>query len=217
MRTSARGYSSVSAAEELSVIEKAADQEALDDDMLLEDLRVSKAMSKKYLKVSMAATVKEALKCMHDNHQKFALVVDEDEFLEGIITLGDIRRCLSKQQPSDISKGDSTADVNPCLVSSVCTKGISYRGQERGLLTCFADTDLAIARELMEASGVKQLPVVNRGGEPHKGRKRRVIAVLHYESIWNCLREEINHRKSVYQHSNRKDNNEEEIINSNGY
>lgn len=40
MRTSARGYSSVSAAEELSVIEKAADQEALDDDMLLEDLRV---------------------------------------------------------------------------------------------------------------------------------------------------------------------------------
>ncbi|PPS16162.1 hypothetical protein GOBAR_AA04411 [Gossypium barbadense] len=217
MRTSARGYSSVSAAEELSVIEKAADQEALDDDMLLEDLRVSKAMSKKYLKVSMAATVKEAMKCMHDNHQKFALVVDEDEFLEGIITLGDIRRCLSKKQPSDISMGDSTADVNPCLVSSVCTKGISYRGQERGLLTCFADTDLAIARELMEASGVKQLPVVNRGGEPHKGRKRRVIAVLHYESIWNCLREEINHRKSVYQHSHRKDNNEEETINSNGH
>ncbi|PPD79699.1 hypothetical protein GOBAR_DD23370 [Gossypium barbadense] len=217
MRTSARGYSSVSAAEELSVIEKAADQEALDDDMLLEDLRVSKAMSKKYLKVSMAATVKEAMKCMHDNHQKFALVVDEDNFLEGIITLGDIRRCLSKKQPSDISKGDSTADVNPCLVSSVCTKGISYRGQERGLLTCFADTDLAIARELMEASGVKQLPVVNRGGEPHKGRKRRVIAVLHYESIWNCLREEINHRKSVYQHSHRKDNNEEETINSNGH
>ncbi|KAK8318084.1 hypothetical protein V6Z12_A13G151800 [Gossypium hirsutum] len=217
MRTSARGYSSVSAAEELSVIEKAADQEALDDDMLLEDLRVSKAMSKKYLKVSMAATVKEAMKCMHDNHQKFALVVDEDNFLEGIITLGDIRRCLSKKQLSDISKGDSTADVNPCLVSSVCTKGISYRGQERGLLTCFADTDLAIARELMEASGVKQLPVVNRGGEPHKGRKRRVIAVLHYESIWNCLREEINHRKSVYQHSHRKDNNEEETINSNGH
>nr|KJB81482.1 hypothetical protein B456_013G147500 [Gossypium raimondii] len=187
------------------------------DYRILLPLMVSKAMSKKYLKVSMAATVREAMKCMHDNHQKFALVVDEDEFLEGIITLGDIRRCLSKKQPSDISMGDSTADVNPCLVSSVCTKGISFRGQERGLLTCFADTDLAIARELMEASGVKQLPVVNRGGEPHKGRKRRVIAVLHYESIWNCLREEINHRKSVYQHSNRKDNNEEEIINSNGY
>ncbi|KAK8497648.1 hypothetical protein V6N12_042836 [Hibiscus sabdariffa] len=163
MRNSARGYSSVSAAEELSVIDKAADLEALDRDMLLEDLRVSRG------------------------HVK------------------------------EVFEGDSTAlDVNACLVSSVCTKGISYRGQERGVLTCFPDTDLAIARELMEASGVKQLLVVKRGGEPHKGRKRRVIAVLHYDSIWNCLRDEINHRKAMYQHAHRKDN-EEEIVNANGH
>ncbi|KAK8490564.1 hypothetical protein V6N13_031734 [Hibiscus sabdariffa] len=214
-RNSARGYSSVSAAEELSVIEKAADLEALDEDMVLEELRVSRAMSK-FLKVSMAVTVKEAVKRMHDSHQKCALVVDEDDFLEGILTFGDIRRCLSKK-PSDVSKGDSTApDVNACLVSSVCTKGISYRGQERGVLTCFPETDLAMARELMEASGVKQLPVVKRGREPRKGRKRRVVAILHYNSIWNCLREEINHRKSMYQHAHRKDN-QEEIVNANGH
>ncbi|KAE8679190.1 Chloride channel protein CLC-f [Hibiscus syriacus] len=213
-RHSARGYSSVSAAEELSVIEKAIDLEALDEDMLLEDLRVSWAMSKNFLKVSMAVTVKEAMKSMHDGHQKCAVVVDEDDFLEGILTFGDIRRCLSKK-PSDVSKGDSTAlDANTCLVSSVCTKGISYRGQERGVLTCFPDTDLAIARELMEASGVKQLPVVKRGGEPHKGRKRRVLAILHYDSIWNCLREEINHRKAMYQHVQRKDK-QGEIANAN--
>ncbi|XP_039012271.1 chloride channel protein CLC-f-like isoform X2 [Hibiscus syriacus] len=214
-RNSARGYSSVSAAEELSVIEKASDLEALDEDMLLEDLRVSRAMSKKFLKVSMAVTIKEATKSMHDSHHRCALVVDEDDFLEGILTFGDIRRCLSKK-PSDFSKGDSTAlDVNACLVSSVCTKGISYQGQERGVLTCFPDTDLAIARELMEASGVKQLAVVKRGGEPHKGRKRRIIAILHYDSIWNCAREEINHRKAMYQHVHRKDN-QEEIVNANG-
>ena len=39
-RNLARGYSSLCAAEELSVIEKAADHEAIDEDMLLEDLRV---------------------------------------------------------------------------------------------------------------------------------------------------------------------------------
>lgn len=39
-RNLVRGYSSLSAAEELSVIEKSADHEAVDEDMLLEELRV---------------------------------------------------------------------------------------------------------------------------------------------------------------------------------
>lgn len=75
-----------------------------------------------------------------------------------------------------------------CAVSSVCTRKISYRGQERGLLTCYPDTDLETAKELMEAKGIKQLPVVRRGGEPLRGRKRRVVAILHYDLIWSCLR-----------------------------
>ncbi|XVE80666.1 hypothetical protein DITRI_Ditri14bG0156800 [Diplodiscus trichospermus] len=208
-RNLARGYSSLYAAEELSVLEKAADHEAIDEDMLLEDLRVSRALSKNYLKVSMTVTVKEAMKRMHDSHQNCALVVDEDDLLEGILTYGGIRRCLSKK-PSNVSVGDSKVqDMNTCLVSSVCTQGISYRGKERGLITCYPYTDLAIAKELMKAKGIKQLPVVKHGREPQNGRKRRIVAILHYESIWNCLREEINHRKSVYLH--RKENNPEEI------
>ncbi|KAI8011182.1 putative amino acid permease 7 [Camellia lanceoleosa] len=83
--------------------------------------------------------------------------------------------------------------VNTCLVSSICTRGISYRGRERGLLTCYPDTDLAIAKKLMEARGIKQLPVVKRGGEFQRERKHRIVAILYYDSIWNCLREEINH------------------------
>lgn len=78
--------------------------------------------------------------------------------------------------------------VNTCLVSSVCTRGIKYRGQERGLLTCYPDTDLSIAKELMEAKGIKQLPVIKRGREPRRRRKQRIAAILHYDSIWNCLR-----------------------------
>ncbi|KAG4176938.1 hypothetical protein ERO13_A11G276100v2 [Gossypium hirsutum] len=211
-RNLGRGYSSLYAAEELSDIEKAANHEVIDEDLLLEDLRVSEAMSKKYLKVSMAVTVKEAMKCMHDSHQNCVLVVDKDDLLEGILTYGDIRQYLSKKQ-SDVSIDDSTAlDVNTCLVSSVCTRGITYRGQERALLTCYPETNLAIAKVLMEAKEIKQLPVVKSSGEARKGRKRRIVGVLYYETIWNCLREEINHRKSV--HQQRKENNVEEVMNS---
>ncbi|XP_012434333.1 chloride channel protein CLC-f isoform X2 [Gossypium raimondii] len=182
------------------------------DYRILLPLMVSEAMSKKYLKVSMAVTVKEAMKCMHDSHQNCALVVDKDDLLEGILTYGDIRRYLSKKQ-SDVSIDDSTAlDVNTCVVSSVCTRGISYRGQERALLICYPETNLAIAKVLMEAKEIKQLPVVKSSGEPRQGRKRRIVGVLYYESIWNCLREEINHRKSV--HQQRKENNVEEVVNS---
>jgi CBS domain-containing protein len=78
--------------------------------------------------------------------------------------------------------------VNAILVSSVCTRSISYRGQERGILTCYPDVNLSIAKELMEAKGIKQLPVVKRGGGSKKGRKRRIVALLHYDAIQNCLR-----------------------------
>lgn len=73
-------------------------------------------------------------------------------------------------------------------MSCVCTRGISYRGRPRGLLTCYPDTDLASAKELMEAKGIKQLPVVKRGGELKKERKRRIVAILHYDSILDFLR-----------------------------
>lgn len=55
-------------------------------------------------------------------------------------------------------------------------------------MTCYPDTALASAKELMEAKGIKQLPVVKRG----KGRKRRIVAILHYDSIFSCLRFLIN-------------------------
>ncbi|KAH9804574.1 chloride channel protein CLC-f [Citrus sinensis] len=225
-RTLARGYSSLSPMEdknevlwrrtdggdelELSVVENSADSEAAEE-MLLEELKVSRAMSKDFVKVALTVTLKEAIESMKDGQQNCVLVVNGEDFLEGILTYGDIKRCLSKLS-SDNSKGDSIAsDVNTCLVSSICTRGISYRGRERGLLTCYPDTDLAIAKELMEAKGIKQLPVIKRSRELQRRRKQRIVAILHYDSIWNCLREEVNHRKSVYQRS--KDKNLEEISN----
>ncbi|KAK7849468.1 chloride channel protein clc-f [Quercus suber] len=193
-RSSVRGYASLSLADdkddggdlELSVIENGADIEALDK--LLEKLEVSQAMSKSCVKVSLEITLKEARDRMDDNQQTCVLVVDEEGLLEGILTCGDIRRYLSKKSSDDAKSDSRHLDVSACLVSSVCTRGLSYRGRERGLLTCYPDTNLAVAKELMEAKGIKQLPVVKRGVESNKERKRRIIALLHYDSIWNCLR-----------------------------
>ncbi|TKY49885.1 Chloride channel protein CLC-f [Spatholobus suberectus] len=219
--SSAREYSSVSNAEddnednwrqandgndlELRVVGDDIDLEAIDTELLLDNLQVSQAMSIQYLKVSSSATLKDAIKCLHDSQQNCVLVVDKEDFLEGILTYGDVKRCLS-QQSNDTSKSDSgILDANTCLVSSACTRGMSYRGRERGILTCYPNTSLAMAKELMEAKGIKQLPVVKRGGDHSRESKRRIVGLLHYDALWQCLRKEINHRQSAYQ--NRTDSN----------
>ncbi|KAK7259852.1 hypothetical protein RIF29_25467 [Crotalaria pallida] len=217
-RNSARGYSSISHAEdnvinwteanngdglELRDIEDVADLEAIDEELLLENLKVSQAMSKNYLKVLSSVTLKDAAKCIHDSQQNCVLVVDGDGFLEGILTYGDIRRCLPEKS-NDTSKSGSGLLDDTCLVSSVCTRGMSYRGRERGLLTCYPTTSLAMAKELMEARGIKQLPVVKRGVDHSRERKRRIVGLLHYDALWHCLRKEINHRKLAYQNRTEK-------------
>jgi CBS domain-containing protein len=55
------------------------------------------------------------------------------------------------------------------------------------LLTCFPDTDLTTAKNLMEARGIKQLPVVKRGVGHRTEGKRKLIALLYYDSIGHCL------------------------------
>ncbi|XP_068641654.1 chloride channel protein CLC-f-like [Aristolochia californica] len=178
-------------------VELSAVENIIHDDSVLDDLKVSYSMSKNYIKVLPTVNLKEAMQLMFDSQQNCVLVVNIDGLLEGILTLGDIKRGLSKMSV-DASNGDSAnLDVNGCVVSSVCTRGIQYRGNERGLLTCYPDTDLTTAKELIEAKGVKQLPVVRRGGDPLKERKRRVVALLHYDSIWHCLRQEMDRRNSV--------------------
>ncbi|CAN1197208.1 Chloride channel protein CLC-f [Linum perenne] len=201
-RVLGRGYSSVSNSDdkhephwrrneygddlELSVMQNSVEHEAVLEDFLLEDLKVSRVMSKNYPKVSASLTLKEAIKHMDANKQNCVFAVDDDDLLEGILTYGDIRRLSSKS--SNPSIDPKLTDVNNSLVSSVCTRGISYRGQLRGLLTCYPDTKLATAKELMEAKGIKQLPVVKHGRGSWKERKRRIVAILHYDAVWNYVR-----------------------------
>lgn len=71
-------------------------------------------MSKNYLKVTLSLYLKDALKYMKDNQQNCTLVVDDDDFLEGILTSGDIKRYLFKKY-GDTLKGDS---LSVCIVNA---------------------------------------------------------------------------------------------------
>lgn len=80
-RNLAKGYSSISHAEdndegnwkqgndgnglELRIVGDAADLEEIDEELLLDNLKVSQAMSVLYLKVSSSTPLKDAIKCMH--------------------------------------------------------------------------------------------------------------------------------------------------------
>ncbi|GAB2230345.1 hypothetical protein Droror1_Dr00014608 [Drosera rotundifolia] len=180
---------------ELSVIGNADFHEAVDEDFWLEDQKVSQAMSRDFLKIALTATLKEALKSMHENQQNCVVVVDHEGLLEGILTYGDVKRCLSKLAGQVSSDETILEDVYDCPVSSVCTRRISYCGRERGVLTCYPDTELAAAMDLMEAKGIKQLPVVRRGGNTQRERRRRIVAILHYNSILNFISREVNRQR----------------------
>ncbi|KAL5707025.1 hypothetical protein ACHQM5_025125 [Ranunculus cassubicifolius] len=226
---SARGYSSLPPLEEnndavwrgthdgsdleLSVMENATEHETINEEIMLDNLKVSQAMSKNYVKVLPTTTLKDTISVMHDSLHNCILVIDGEDLLEGIVTFGDIQRRALKISSDASSNGDrSVLDVKTCLVSSICTRGIQYRGRERGLITCYPDTDLAVAKELMEAKGIKQLPVVRRGGESRKERKRRVVGLLHYDSLRRCLRKEI--ERVMYQ---QKEGDEKEKAVTNGH
>ncbi|KAF7100938.1 hypothetical protein CFC21_102375 [Triticum aestivum] len=171
------------------------------EEMLLDELKVSRAMSKHFIKVTSSATIKEATLLMHDKQQGCVLVVDNEDFLEGIVTVGDIRRrgFESSEDANSTGENSSVLDVNSALVTSCLTRGFQYHGNERGLVTCFPDTDLSTAKVLMEVKGIKQLPVVKRGAGRRNDGRRKVLGLLHYESIGRCLREELERWKAIYQ------------------
>ncbi|KAL8147014.1 hypothetical protein AgCh_004653 [Apium graveolens] len=196
---------------ELSVMGSGSPREHIEEELYLENLKVSEAMTTKFVKVFLKHTIRDALRCMHDGQQNCALVVDTEDHLEGILTFGDIKRSLSASGAS--SSDSSVPDLRESLVSSICTRGINYRGHKRGLLTCYPDTDLAIAKQLMEARGIKQLPVVNRGVDFKEERKRRLIAVLFYDSVWSCIREGVNGQKLSANRKREEDTSEEKIRN----
>lgn len=64
-----------------------------------------------YVKVSPTSTLKEAIKLMHDNKESCVLVLDAEDLIEGILTLGDIQRGLFKESDNDPNSDSVVVDV----------------------------------------------------------------------------------------------------------
>uniref|UniRef100_A0A0D6QYJ3 Chloride channel protein n=1 Tax=Araucaria cunninghamii TaxID=56994 RepID=A0A0D6QYJ3_ARACU len=173
---------------ELCVLDNGTGLAIIPEDDLLHELKVAQAMSKNYIKVSANCTVKDAIQLMIEYQQKCVLVVDDEDLLEGIMTLGDLQREVQGTTDVNAHSEMTHFDVNTTLVSSVCTRGIHYRGHERGILICYPDTDLMMAKEVMEAREIKQLPVIIRVGERREERCRKLVGLLYYDAITDCLR-----------------------------
>ncbi|XP_078443437.1 chloride channel F isoform X2 [Wolffia australiana] len=170
--------------------------EDINEGLILDEIKV---MSKHYLKVLEMTDINQAMAMMQDNQETCALVVDADDMLEGILTLGDIRRALLRKS-AEIANPEcspSSPQVGNCQVSTICTRWTRIEGRWSGLVTCFPDTDLSTAIQLMEAKNVKHLPVVRRGGDWRRDGKRKLSGLIHYDSISHCLREEVDRRRAL--------------------
>ncbi|PKA51354.1 Chloride channel protein CLC-f [Apostasia shenzhenica] len=173
-----------------------------DDEALLDELQVSQAMSQNFVKVLPNISLKDALRLMNDKRQDCILVVDSEDFLDEILTLGDLNGSgveASRESPN-YPKVFQGLNVDVCPISSRLTQLFQHRVGESAIMACFPDTDLTTAKALMEAKGIKQLPVVQRGTYHRNRRKRRVVGLLKYNSIDHCLREELERRRQREEH-----------------
>ncbi|KAJ7546555.1 hypothetical protein O6H91_08G044500 [Diphasiastrum complanatum] len=179
---------------EVCTIEGFLAPEEIPEDELLEDVKVSQAMSKDFVKVQPTATVKEAIAAMLEAQQRCVLVVDDNDLLEGIMTLTDLHDTVVGAAMAT-SHGDVTIlEADSMLVASICTsKGVN-QGDETDLVVCYRDMNLYAAQQLMDINGVRQMPVVSRGGKRWQDRSRQVIGLLNREAIPISLRAEATKR-----------------------
>lgn len=107
---------------ELTVIENPDHKSFLDEETILEDLKVLRVMSKNYVKVSLGTSLREARNILKDSHQNCLVVVDDDDFLDGILTHGDIRRYLSNNVSTilDVSSNNRTKSHYRTLLFNFC-------------------------------------------------------------------------------------------------
>ncbi|KAI5071553.1 hypothetical protein GOP47_0013804 [Adiantum capillus-veneris] len=170
------------------------------EEELLDELKVGQAMSKNFAKVQATATVKEAVQAMLDAWQSCALVVDENDLLEGIFTVSDLHREVIGAAMAT-SQGDTTVlDVDSTLVAAICTCNFgSHDGGEgtddsNDIVVCYPDMSLRAAQHILYNRHVRQLPVVSRGGRRWQDRGRKLCGILTVEDISIFLRKEATKR-----------------------
>lgn len=126
------------------------------EEQLEEMIPVAAAMRTHYVTVFQHTSVQDAMALMLAEKEWCALVVDSDNYLKGILTLGDIQRYGKMARARASNK---LVEIRKVPVSEVCA---SWNGGGKGLelLTVFPHSSLKAARQLMAVRDLRQLPVV---------------------------------------------------------
>ncbi|KAJ0987163.1 hypothetical protein J5N97_005519 [Dioscorea zingiberensis] len=139
---------------------------------LVEKLTVLQAMKTRYITVLMSSSVVEAVTLMLVEKQPCVVIIDDDEFLVGLLSLEDIQN-FSKAAKE---RGTQT-EVDKILVSHVC----HLDGKKCQSWAVTPDTTLNIAERIMNSHGINQLPVVSEHVDSQK--RGRLVGLLDRESI----------------------------------
>jgi CBS domain containing-hemolysin-like protein len=83
-------------------------------------------MSKHYVKVTPTVTIKEATRLMQEKQQSCVLVVDNEDFLEGIVTLGDVRRKGFEPSETSHSTEENSSTLDVCKLLILSLQSVSY-------------------------------------------------------------------------------------------
>ncbi|EFJ35443.1 hypothetical protein SELMODRAFT_80641 [Selaginella moellendorffii] len=173
---------------ELCTVEGYIAEDEIPEDELLDEIKVAQAMTKTYVKVQATATVKEAVAAMLSVQQRCVIVVDDNELLEGIMTLADLHKEVIRAAMAT-SRGDVTVlEVDSMLVAAICTGQGRTLGDDNELLICYPDMTLKMAQQLMEQKRFHQLPVVSRAGQQWQERGRKVVGLFYVDTISATVR-----------------------------
>ncbi|MCO5554939.1 hypothetical protein L7F22_008478 [Adiantum nelumboides] len=157
-----------------------------DEEKLVSEITVAKAMRTSFTAVAPSITVHDALEIMLARKEWCALLVRDGNILEGIVTFTDIQQCVGRIVENDPLK------VANLPLSEICISW-AHKGASFPVVTAYPEMSLKAARKLMTARGLRQIPIISR--ELYlKGKIKVLLGILDRDCILLACRAEATRR-----------------------
>jgi len=144
-------------------------------EQLAEEIPVAVAMRTKFATVGLEATIREAVAAMLLKKEWCVLLLDQNQQLQGLITLGDIQQA---------AESITTVGLEMEAESSIVAFWEKVKSKQ--VVTATQGMSLRAALRLMTGRGLRQLPVLDAS--------RRVVGMLDRDSIALACRAEATRR-----------------------
>jgi len=144
-------------------------------EQLAEEIPVAVAMRTKFATVGLEATIREAVAAMLLKKEWCVLLLDQNQQLQGLITLGDIQQA---------AESITTVGLEMEAESSIVAFWEKVKSKQ--VVTATQGMSLRAALRLMTGRGLRQLPVLDAS--------RRVVGMLDKDSIALACRAEATRR-----------------------